>query len=189
MVVENAVAGEVVPVDEMAILLRFLGRLWLRELDAASRSELLGEMAEPWQALGGSLPTESLEDLQADFCQLFSHPKSYIAPFQSVWTTGQLDGRPAQSMRQYLRETGYESQIGVDEVSDHLGLQLDLAGWMLSQVGSEGDGLVQEVATRFVAEHLSWPLPMLERGELSVAQTDFYRSLMRITRDTLELLC
>lgn len=175
------------PTEDLGTLLRFLGKLWLHELDAPTRGELLGSLAEPWQSVGGALPKASLKDLQADFCQLLANPKTYVAPFQSVWQTGQLDGPSAQSMRRYLKETGYRDEYPTDEVPDHFGLQLDLAGWMLSKAtgGVDEADVVNAVAAQFVSDHVRWGLHMLERAEVAAA-SDFYRGLIHVTRRMVE---
>ncbi len=180
---------EPVSSDELAVLLRFLGRLWLCDFDAPLRAQLLGPLSDAWCEIGGALPTESLDELQADYCRLFAHPQTYVAPIQSVWTTGQLDGPPAQSMRRYAKETGYADAVSMDEIADHLGLQLDLAGWMLAHASSAAMGddtsIVREVMAQFVAEHLGWCEPMFERVG-NEGETDFYRCLTDVTRGMID---
>lgn len=173
--------------SELGTILRFVAGLWLRDLDDSIQSQLRGPLSESWQSLGGVLPDSSIEELQADYCRLFANPQSYVAPFQSVWTTGQLDGLPAVSMRRYLKETGYLEEHGANrhEVPDHLGLQLDLAGWMWGH--AEIDELINEVATRFSIEHLRWPKAMLDRVE-GEAETQFYCGLAIVTRSCLEFV-
>ncbi len=171
---------------QLSLLFRFAARLWLRELDQPTLDELGGPLSETWTAIGGVIPNESLEDLQADFCQLLAHPKSYIAPFQSVWTTGELGGPSVSSMQNWMSETGYAAEVAVDEISDHLGVQLDLYGWMIGReaVNESCQSIVSEVANRFAMEHLRWTDNLLQRA-CEVATTEFYRSVASVTRELL----
>ena len=170
-----------------SLLFRFVARLWLRELDQTTLEELRGPLCEAWKAIGGAIPNATLEDLQADFCQLLAHPKTYIAPFQSVWTTGELGGPSMSSMQNWLSETGYAAEFTVDEISDHLGVQLDLYGWMTGcEAENESDQeLVSTVTNRFAQEHLTWTDSLLERAN-DVATTEFYRSVVSVSHKLLQ---
>ena len=175
--------------DERAILFRFASRLWLRELDQPTLKQLQGPLSESWQSIGGKAPVSTLENLQADFCQLLTHPKSYVAPFQSVWTSGQLGGSSVSSMRNWMSETGYLTQVAVEEIPDHLGVQLDLYGWMTSRKAESGEDqpVVVEVTRRYAQQHLSWTGKLLEQAT-AAANTKFYRSVISVTRDLLTVI-
>lgn len=171
--------------DAVSVLLRFVAGLWLRPLDAATFSALQGPLAEPWQEMGGTLPTGSLEQIETEFCALFSNPQTYWAPFESVWLMGQLEGPSVRSMRAYLVQSGYAREVGTSDVPDHLGVQLDLAGWMLTQVAENPD-IVRDVVERFAAEHLQWVGPLLDRLENQTTSA-FYASLAQVTRGLLSV--
>ena len=88
-----------------------------------------------------------------------------------------------------MSETGYAAEVTVDEISDHLGVQLDLYGWMIGrETENESDEeLVLKVASYFATEHLTWTDNLLQRAR-DVATTEFYRSTVNVTRTILKAI-
>ncbi len=175
---------------------RLLSRLWIRELDL----ELLRALCSPplrdlFTAAGGKTPDgddEAVkEQLAMDYCRLFVGPANHLPPFQAVWQTGQFQGKTTVSMSSFVDVVGYNTQLlPAGMMLDHLGVQLDVMGHILGQAlirQSKEDGLdeVLEVSDAFFARHLQWPTRLLQTA-IPRATTDFYRSLIQVTRDFLQ---
>ena len=167
---------------------RLLARLWIREVDEQLLTFLLApQLCDVFTAAGGTLPVNvapsTLEELAVDYCQLFLGPANHLPPFQSVWQRGQFQSQSAESMRPYVSAAGYETG-GL--MFDHLGVQLDVMGRLLD-IGlasvQHSDDVFDMTATYF-AEHLTWVAPLFEAA-INRAETDFYRSTIRMTRDFL----
>ena len=139
-------------------------------------------------AAGGTLPEDvaasTLEELAVDFCQLFLGPANHLPPFQSVWQRGQFQGESAASMQHYVSAAAYETG-GL--MFDHLGVQLDVMGRLLESgldsVQHSDD--VFDLAATYFAEHLTWVPPLFESA-INRAATEFYRSMIHMTRDFLK---
>lgn len=169
---------------EIAPLYQFLGQLWLRELDEATYDQ--------WHAVLPTIPgvesagaeKEDLETLHIEYCRLFIGPKDHLPPYQSVWQTGQLGGPASISMERYLEASGFEqSTADRGTPADHLGLQLQLFGWLLQQCSTD-DADSSEVIQEFFDAHLTWPVEFLSRIAVA-AEAKFYQQL---ASTTLELL-
>ena len=163
-----------------------LSRLWLYEVDAALLSELSdGPLAAAWSELGGpSIEVSQLEDLATEYCRLFVGPRDQVAPFQSVWETGQHGGQAVASMRECL-ELLSEPVAKLEEIPDHLGVQLLLMGVFLRCLaGDPNSEDLQDVVEGFAAEHLRWPAEMLDAATAK-SEMPFYRFLIDATRQFL----
>ena len=163
-----------------------LSRLWLYEVDAALLSELSdGPLAAAWSELGGpSIEVSQLEDLATEYCRLFVGPRDQVAPFQSVWETGQHGGQAVASMRECL-ELLSEPVAKLEEIPDHLGVQLLLMGVFLRCLAGDPDSEdLQDVVEGFAEEHLRWPAEMLDAATAK-SEMPFYRFLIDATRQFL----
>lgn len=171
---------------------RLLARLWLRELDAAN-ARLLG--SAPWSKLlaevGATVPEsdsdQCLEQLAQDYCQLFIGPSDHLPPYQSVWEDGVLQSTAASSMQTFAEIVGYPvAEIPPGTMLDHLGVQLDMLGYLLKQLGESlpPNGAAEQLASSFFAKHLQWPERLLGLAEQRAA-TRFYRGLVVVTREFL----
>ncbi len=168
--------------SELAGIYHFLGRLWLRELDEQTHLQ--------WQSLLPSIPgfdestaeaDQDIETLQVEFCRLFIGPKDHLPPYQSVWQTGQLGGPASISMERFLETSGFQSNDNHhDTPPDHLGLQLQLFGWLLQHQATSDDVASGEVLAVFHQAHLTWPVEFLSRVAVA-AETEFYRQLASTT--------
>lgn len=102
--------SEIVP---RSSLYRFLGRLWVREVDAAVLSLLRrGELADAYMAAGGAPPPEGadlevLGSLGMEYGRLFLAPDDFPPPYQSVWESGASSAGAAASMEEYFKVFGY----------------------------------------------------------------------------------
>ena len=128
----------------------------------------------------------AIEQLEVDYCQIFVGPKNHLPPFQSVWQTGQLSGKPIDSMRQLVDISGYDiDNSPTGTMLDHLGLQLDVMGHILAQLAMsspESDRWtdISRLANHFFATHLQWPKKLVATASTR-ATTDFYRSAILMT--------
>ena len=185
--------------DEIAALAgvySLLARFWLREVDASLLEELHSPpLFDCFTQAGGILQVQddakTIEELAIDYCQLFVGPAGHLPPIQSVWQNGQLQGRAAASMKQWTEVIGYEIEVGAQATMlDHLGVQLDVMGRILRQSPvtrgkADRTSLPSQIAQTFFRQHLIWPARLLDVA-IDRAQSKFYRSIIRMTRDFLE---
>jgi len=179
---------------------RLLGRLWIREVDAALWHALSdGPLAAALQDAGGVLPSgndevDLLELLSTDYCQLLIGPQHHVPPYQSVQEQGRLAGRAVDSMKQYASAMSYAQRKPDDSAMwDHLGVQLDAMAFALQRMTDERDrGMSRHRRAEwevflagFFVDHLAWSLSLLRQLEQN-AQTDFYRTTAILTREFLE---
>lgn len=185
--------------DEMAAVsgvYHLLARLWMREVD----QPLLHSLSQPplrdlFVDTGGVLPDSPIENateqLAIEFCQLFLGPKDHLPPFQSVWQTGQFQSQSATSMSDFIDAVGYNldpTSVGVP--LDHLGIQLDVMGYITHQCSLVDSADLQanvllDLTRSFYARHLSWPFQLFTIAE-SRAQSNFYRSVIQMTKTFLQ---
>ncbi len=162
---------------ELRAVADFLGRLLLREVDAAEISRLgRPELAPSLDGLGIELPAQEeqdawIEERAADFHELFLRPET--GPLvQSLWTEGRYEGDSAVRVRQLAEaaDATFDSAAARGAAIDHLGSLLLL--W------SATDGRAQPVADELVAHHLTWSLTPL--GHVS-SKGGFYGAIARAT--------
>ena len=168
---------------------QLLARCWLSEIDLPLLRQLCNApLADAFRAVGGEPPDDSTpevrEDLAFDYCQLFLGPANHLPPYQSVWTNGQFQAEPVESITRFIELVGCPEDRW-DVMPDHLGAQLDLMQLILT-VPTDSEALSREIASTYFTAHLSWATPLLTAAEKR-AQTGFYRSLAIVTRDFLHL--
>lgn len=165
-----------------------LSRLWLYEVEAELLADLTsGPLAAAWSEFGGpSIEASQLDDLAVEYCRLFVGPRDQVPPFQSVWETGQHGGEAVASMRECL-ELLSEPVPKLDEIPDHLGVQLFLMGVFLRCLAADPTSEdLQDIVEGFAAEHLNWPTKMLDAAAAH-SETEFYGFLIETTRQFLEM--
>lgn len=163
-----------------------LSRLWLYEVDAGLQGELTdGSLADGWKELGGpTIEGSQLEGLATEYCRLFVGPRDHVAPFQSVWQTGQHGSEAVASMNEYL-EMLSEPVAKLQDIPDHLGVQLLMMGVFLRCVaGTPASQDLRDLTTTFFAEHLAWPDAMLTAAGAK-SESPFYQFLIEATADFL----
>ena len=164
---------------------QFLGQLWLHEVDAATLHTLNQPgVRAAFEELGGSVPAEldgaTVERLAIDYCQLLIGPQEQLSPVQSIWEEDQFQGDAAASMNRYFQLIdGYQPPIGI---VDHLGVQLNFAAQLV--LATETEPSAQTLVMQYADDHLKWCDPFLEQVTKK-AETDFYRSLARVTKQVL----
>jgi len=174
--------------QSIARVYSLLARLWIREVDSVLLSELTVEPVESALSdLGMSPPTESLEQLSAEYCGLFIGPRDALLPMQSVWQRSQLDSSLAVSVEKFAELIDYPAPPSV--LWDHLGVQLDLMSELVLAMAShpQRNGTPDtwsDVACEFFFRHLNWASPLL-LATTQRATLPFYRSLAEMTQQFL----
>jgi TorA maturation chaperone TorD len=177
--------------QQLSVTCRFLGRLWLKEVDASALEVLTspaGRETFPDEVnaeLTNGRPSEVIDSLAADYCQLLIGPKGHLPPVQSIWAEQVFQATAAGSMQRFFDLLpNYESD---SPIIDHIGAQLDFAGELIGRMDSdtEAQGTFSQVLTKFRAEHLTWSQPLLSRVAAK-AETQFYRSLAETTWQFIE---
>ena len=170
-----------------------LARLWLYEVDEPLLIELTtAPMRELYLAAGGRLPSNTdstahtIDDLAVDYCQLFVGPQQAAPPYQSVWLTGEFQGKPVESMQQFIDVIRFNvKRLPSGTMLDHLGTQLLVMAAMNQALTSEFiPQTLLEIRSEFFRRHLLWPARLLAAAEKN-SQTPFYRSLATVTREFL----
>ena len=170
-----------------------LARLWLYEVDEPLLIGLTtAPMRELYLAAGGRLPSNTdstahtIDDLAVDYCQLFVGPQQAASPYQSVWLTGEFQGKPVESMQQFVDVIRFNVKcLPSGTMLDHLGTQLLVMAAMNQALTSEFiPQTLLEIRSEFFRRHLLWPERLLAAAE-EHSQTPFYRSLATVTREFL----
>lgn len=118
------------PVDAHAALAttaRLFGRLLVRELDAATLSELgAAPIRDALAAVGVDLPSpDQLDQLAHEWLHAFLHPENGLPPVHSLYRDGNFDGDPAVAVRKIAKAAGLELAEGARNAApDHLGCLL-----------------------------------------------------------------
>lgn len=171
---------------------RLFARLWFRELERDDVAALRRDpLAQELTAIGLTPPNDSqasLDELAADFCQLFLGPKGHRPAVQSVWTSGQFQGRAADSMQRYVGLlAGVDGLWKEARLPDHLGVQLDVMGAImveLAQQETDRREPLTQLAGNFFRDHLNWTEPLTSWAPTQ-ARTSFYAELAEVTRQFL----
>jgi TorA maturation chaperone TorD len=170
---------------------RLLARIWGKELDLPFLERLQSPpLREAFEMAGGRVPLEDVDTLARDYCQLLIGPANHLPPYQSVWEAGRLDSNVVQSVAEFADAAGYAVQDLPDgTMLDHLGVQLDILAFINEQLGAATDSeqlaALEEMAAAFFARHLLWSRSLLDAA-IPRAETDFYRSVVQLTRDFIQ---
>lgn len=159
--------------DDLCAAGRLFGRLLVRELDAATLTELQApEIAAALAALGIDLPTEQqLAELGHRYFDLFLHPEGSLPPVQSLWRDGQYDGDPAVGVRKIAEAANRELGRGARSAApDHLGCILLL--W--AELHDERPELAELLTTH----HMAWAELALQHA---AQDQGFYGHIARTT--------
>lgn len=166
---------------QLAAVIRFLGNIWLREIELSTLQDLnRPSIRAAIEALGATVPNQidakNVEELAVDYCQLLIGPKQHIPPIQSVWQEQRFHGDAIPSMHRYFELLpSYHPRQGA--MVDHIGVQLDFLG---SLCEIDGNKPISEAVDRFFADHLKWSLPIFQKIERQ-ATTEFYQGMAKVT--------
>ena len=181
----NATTSEIESFSQVYAL---LARLWLQEVDVSLLDRWQDEnFAEAFTAAGGIVAfTDQVDELATDYCQLFVGPKNHLAPYQSVWETGELQSEIASSVQRFADLLHYQQRSDCPHTMiDHLGTQFDIMAQSTSGTVRSACGQVaDEIAAEFFARHLTWPERLLVAASAR-ASSPFYRAMIEMTADFL----
>ena len=139
-----------------------------------------------------------LEELAVEFTGLFIGPGHFISPHESVHHTredgdyGRLWGADTVAVKKYIEATGLSYQSEFGGMPDHIAAELEfmqkLEERYVQAIENDETELVKnldEIKSRFLAEHLlSW-VPEFCEKVMKNANFPFYREVSRVTRDFL----
>lgn len=172
---------------ELAATVRLVAGFWLNEMDQ-NGLQLFQDpgIKRAWIELGGSVldgeadPSETLDRLAADYCQLLIGPKNHLPPVQSVWVDHIFQSRATSSTDRYYAL--YADYLPPGTLHDHLGCQLHFVAFLLDEASRSGESTksAMQVLAQFQEEHLQWSQQLLDRV-VQKADTDFYRGLAVVT--------
>jgi TorA maturation chaperone TorD len=173
-----------------------LARLWSREMDAESLSELVGgSVGALYSRAGGWLPIKEqvdqslIEELAIEFCKCFIGPNGHLPPYQSVVVKSRFQSECCDSLKGFSELVGEVTLEGVNEqpMADHAAVELAMMGRIQQSLrGALDDDEVaaisgiREVAAAFFEQHLAWLVDYCDvAGDRS--DSHFYRGLFRVT--------
>lgn len=193
---------ETAALDEYARLLYLLSSMYLckptRESLVNWRQLLRDEPLDEGEELKCSLESinldseQELEDILWEYTRLFLGPyRLPCPPLESVYTS------PKRLMRQdafdavgaLYREAGLD--LGESEVMyDHIGVELNFLAILRERMVAsvEGASSAEELAGRFVAEHLKNWVPRFVNDLEGAAETRVFRALAQTTRRLVDAL-
>ncbi len=139
---------------------------------------------------------QTIEQFQVEYTRLFIGPYKMLAPpYESVYHNGDgtLMGNSTLEVMSLFREAGYSLADDYHDAPDHIATELEfmhilVAG--ISEFVQKNDTVAAEQYMRilisFLTDHLANWIPGLTRQVETVTGSEFYRSLARITRRTIE---
>ena len=137
--------------------------------------------------------SESLADIRTDYARLFAGVKKLPAPpWESCYLSGkrQVCTQITESVRLAYLEACLCQEPSEAQPDDHIGLELQFLGAMSKHMADAlgaGDSALADVAaaqrTAFITEHVSRWVPAFSAELEGAAETEFYRSLARLTAD------
>lgn len=154
------------------------------DVDAAAREWPFVEDAAAHECLAGmrqALAAGVTDELIWEYRRLFVGPGPKAAPpWGSVYTDREqvMFGLTTLDLRQWMREQGIERKQDDRNPEDHIGLLLELMAWLADNRPWALDDYLR-------LHLLTWAPHFLEVMERATAH-DFYRSLARLTRLSLE---
>lgn len=142
-------------------------------------------MQPAFTAAGGVIPDQpasdsTLEALAVDYCRLFLGPSGHLPPYQSVWTSGHFQDDATVAMQRELQTRGLPEATGM---ADHFGRQLTVMAATLEALASQPTATADQLnqTQQFFVQRINWAHRLCEQATAR-AQTDFYRSIMMMTK-------
>jgi TorA maturation chaperone TorD len=166
-----------------------LARLWIQELDTELLEALRnGGLGRAYHAAGGIPPatpdaSQTLDDLQIDYCRLFIGPQGHHPPVQSIWQEGRFEGNAAVALGRIVDGLDIDTPCDASLPHDHIGNILALIGSLLMAVDTRPecrDADLQDLFVELFFEHAAW-IPEFARSSSPRCDTEFYRGLMSVT--------
>ena len=133
-----------------------------------------------------SLAKNDLTQLQVDHAKLFIGPFDVLAiPYSSVYLDGQRQvmGDSTLKVLEYYQEAGLELSGDINEVPDHISLELEFMYYVTFKALETGDKEFIAKRNRFLEEHLGLWVNPFTNFIIERAETDFYKNLGLITKE------
>ena len=135
-----------------------------------------------------------LENIVQEYHDLFKVPLSkYVAPYESVYRNGHLNGQSAMDVNKIYKRLGFQIPHEYYELPDHIGIELaflatlckeEQKAWTDKNVKLARSLLKTE--NRFLEEHIICWLPELCNKIYKMTRNNFYNGMARITLDFLQ---
>lgn len=149
-------------------------------------------------ALGEQPEEAQLDDLAADYADLYLNHGLQTSPYESVWLDedGLARQTPMFQIREYYQRHGLGAREWRNVTEDHLSLQLAFLAYLFGSAAEDQSPTADlQEAARFMDEHLLRWLPEFGRRTAHRCATPFYAGLGLLTasyaeelRQLLELL-
>ena len=131
------------------------------------------------------------ENLVQEYHDLFKVPLSkYVAPYESVYRDGHLNGQSAIDVKKIYHRLGFQIPHEYYELSDHIGIELAFMATLCKEEHKawkeKNVKLVRsfgEIEERFLKEHIACWLPKLCNTICEKTKVNFYICMAEITLD------
>ena len=131
------------------------------------------------------------ENLVQEYHDLFKVPLSkYVAPYESVYRDGHLNGQSAIDVKKIYHRLGFQIPHEYYELSDHIGIELAFMATLCKEEHKawkeKNVKLVRsfgEIEERFLKEHIACWLPKLCNTICEKTKDNFYIYIAKITID------
>jgi TorA maturation chaperone TorD len=181
----------------------FLARVYAREVDASFLMQLqygageIDEVLEDFQMqLDGADLTTVARELATEYACLFLNMSaSPVYPFESVYTSNEhlLMQNARDSVVEEYQQEGLDVTGSFKEPEDHIAIELEFMAYLCRRAGDvvkDGDATSARACLQrqkeFLQKHLLVWVPAFCDDLLRLAQSDFYRSIARLTQKFLE---
>ena len=131
------------------------------------------------------------ENLVQEYHDLFKVPLSkYVAPYESVYRDGHLNGQSAIDVKKIYHRLGFQIPHEYYELSDHIGIELafmatlckeEHKAWKEKNVKLARS--LWEIEEKFLKEHIACWLPKLCNTICEKTKVNFYICMAEITLD------
>ncbi|MBF0592849.1 MAG: molecular chaperone TorD family protein [Nitrospirae bacterium] len=163
---------------------------WKMALDEDT-SLFLWDMKEAFDEIDTESEKE-LEDILWEYTRLFIGPyKMQCPPWESVYTSSKrlMMQEAHDEVRNFYNEAGL-AMNNPDIMPDHIGAELNFLALLLQDIDAEAEKGqdFQDMAKRFLDEHLGKWIPQFANDMEDAADTSFYRTLARITKTLIDYI-
>lgn len=158
---------------------------------AQAAGRLDPELAERARKLGEAFESQDAQDLLVDYARLFLGPgQPLAAPYGSSWLGKDADVTqdPALAVMDIYRQGGFDVDDGFPDLPDHVAVELEFLYLLLfnrneARAHGRADDLseAEQLAGRFLHEHLGAWIGAFTAAVKAGAQTPFYRELAELT--------
>src|SRR3989304_7319837 len=131
------------------------------------------------------------ENLVQEYHDLFKVPLSkYVAPYESVYRDGHLNGQSAIDVKKIYHRLGFQIPHEYYELPDYIGIELAFMATLCKEehkAWKEKNATrvlsLQEMESRFLKEHITIWIPELCNNICEKTKNNFYICMAKITLD------